>query len=256
MRAAGPLPYDGSGALSFMESNPPSADGPRHVSSLMTARLGHDLRVVLEIMSRCTDSLCQCLAAAADDPDFIELDGAIDNAFTLARELIGLGRPRPDAGPSVLDVNEVVSEVMRVLARITGPLVRFDVQLNAPAPLVEAEPAQLEWVLFNLISNSRDAMPDGGSVTIKTAMTDPQSMQRQRHYVRLTISDTGGGATELAQTRMFEPFFTSKEGRSGLGLTSGAMIVRSLKGWLHVESALGAGTTVDIYLPILEPLSV
>ena len=211
---------------------------------------------MLEIMSRCTESLRQRLATAGDDPDFTELDGAIDSAYTLARELVSLGRPQPAVGPSVLDVNEVVTEVMSVLRRITGPLVQFDVQLNAPAPLVEAEPAQLEWVLFNLISNSRDAMPHGGTVTIRTAMTDPPSMPRPRHFVRLTISDTGGGATEFAQTRMFEPFFTTKEGQSGLGLTSAAMIVRSLKGWLHMESALGAGTTVDIYLPILEPRSV
>jgi signal transduction histidine kinase len=239
-----------------MESNPPSADGPRHVSSLMTARLGHDLRVMLDIMSRCTESLRQRFAAAGDDPDVIELNGAIDNAFHLARELIGLGRPQPAVGPSVLDVNDVVSQAMSVLERITRPLVQFDVQLNAPAPLVEAEAAQLEWVLFNVISNSRDAMPHGGTVTIRTAITDPQSMPRQRHYVRLTISDTGGGSTEFTQTRMFEPFFTTKEGRSGLGLTSAAMIVRSLKGWLHMESALGVGTTVDIYLPILEPFSL
>jgi len=256
MRAAGARQYDRSRTPSFMEPNPPSADGPRHVSSLMTARLGHDLRVILEIMSRCSESLRQRFAAAGDDPDFIELDGAIDNAFNLTRELIGLGRPQPAIGPSVVDVNDIVTEVMSVLERITGPLVRFDVQLNAPAPLVEAEPAQLEWVLFNLISNSRDAMPQGGTLTIRTATTDPQSMPSQRHYVRLTISDTGGGATEFAQTRMFEPFFTTKEGRSGLGLTSAAMIVRSLKGWLHMESALGVGTTVDIYLPLLEPRSV
>jgi signal transduction histidine kinase len=244
-------------ASSFMESNQPSAgDGPRHVSSLTTARLGHDLRVMLEIMSRCTESLRQRFATAADDPDFIELDGAIDSAFHLARELIGLARPQPAVGPSVLDVNDVVTQVMSVLERITGPHVQFDAQLNASAPLVEAEAAQLEWVLFNLISNSRDAMPLGGTITIRTAMTDPQSMPRQRHYVRLTIIDTGGGATEFAQTRMFEPFFTTKEGRSGLGLTSAAMIVRSLKGWLHMESALGVGTTVDIYLPVLEPFSV
>jgi signal transduction histidine kinase len=211
---------------------------------------------MLEIMSRCSESLRQRFAAAQDDPDVIELDGAIDSAFHLARELIGLARPQPTVGPSVLDVNDVVTQVMSVLERITGPLVKFDAQLNAPTPLVEAEAAQLEWVLFNLISNSRDAMPHGGTVTIRTAMTDPQSMPRQRHYVRLTISDTGGGATEFAQTRMFEPFFTTKEGRSGLGLTSAAMIVRSLKGWLHMESALGVGTTVDIYLPILEPFSL
>ena len=210
---------------------------------------------MLEIISRCTESLRQRFAEAQDDPDFIELDGAIDSAFHLARELIGLARPQPTVGPSVLDVNDVVTQVMSVLQRITGPQVQFDVQLNAPPPLVEAEAAQLEWVLFNLISNSRDAMPHGGTVTIRTAMTDPQSMPRQRHYVRLTISDTGGGATEFAQTRMFEPFFTTKEGRSGLGLTSAAMIVRSLKGWLHMESALGVGTTIDIYLPILEPFS-
>jgi len=210
---------------------------------------------MLEIISRCTESLRQRFAETQDDPDFIELDGAIDSAFHLARELIGLARPQPTVGPSVLDVNDVVTQVMSVLQRITGPQVQFDVQLNAPPPLVEAEAAQLEWVLFNLISNSRDAMPHGGTVTIRTAMTDPQSMPRQRHYVRLTISDTGGGATEFAQTRMFEPFFTTKEGRSGLGLTSAAMIVRSLKGWLHMESALGVGTTIDIYLPILEPFS-
>jgi two-component system, cell cycle sensor histidine kinase and response regulator CckA len=210
---------------------------------------------MLEIISRCTESLRQRFAETQDDPDFIELDGAIDSAFHLARELIGLARPQPTVGPSVLDVNDVVTQVMSVLQRITGPQVQFDVQLNAPPPLVEAEAAQLEWVLFNLISNSRDAMPHGGTVTIRTAMTDPQSMPRQRHYVRLTISDTGRGATEFAQTRVFEPFFTTKEGRSGLGLTSAAMIVRSLKGWLHMESALGVGTTIDIYLPILEPFS-
>ena len=198
------------------------------------------------------DSLKQRLASGESaDRELMELDGAIDSAFHIGRELVALGRPSAHA-PAVVDVNEVASQLEGVLTRVLGPGIEISFQLEAADSLVEAEAVQLEWVFLNLAANSREAMPNGGKLTIRTVSLDRQIgvPPRLQRFVRLTVSDTGHGLFGDARLRAFDPFFSTREGASGLGLTSVAMIVRSFHGWLHIDSS-DLGTGIHIHLPAL-----
>jgi two-component system cell cycle sensor histidine kinase/response regulator CckA len=188
---------------------------------------------------------------SATDPDserdLVELDGAIDSAFHIARELITMDEPR--SGQAVVaDVNELVVQLEGVLARLLGDHIRMSLRLDAVDGMVEAETVQLEWVLLNLAANSRDAMPDGGLFEIRTA-----SVKRRSDgvpYIRVTITDSGPGMPEDVRGRAFEPFASTREGGSGFGLTSVALIVRRFRGWIDIESDT-TGTSVHIHLPAL-----
>ena len=226
------------------------------VSALVTVRLGSDLRSLLRLMSKSVDSLRQRLASGeSTDRDFIELEGAIDSAFHISRELIAVGEPsRLDR--SVVDINELVAQLEGVLTRVLGPNIRVALRLEASDSLVQAEAVQLEWVFLNLASNSRDAMPNGGSFTVHTTSVDrPAGMPaRMQRFVRVTVADTGHGLFGEARTRALDPFFSTKEGAPGLGLTSVAMIVRNFQGWLHIETD-SSGTSIHIHLPALGPIT-
>ena len=222
------------------------------VSALVTVRLGSDLRALLRLMSNSVDSLKQRLAAGeSTDDDFIELEGAIDSAFHISRELISVGEPsRLDR--SVVDINELIAQLEGVLTRVLGPDVHLALRFEAIEPLVQAEAVQLEWVFLNLAGNSRDAMPNGGHFLIQTTSVDRVmgTPPRKRRFVRVTVTDSGHGLFGDARTRAFDPFFSTKEGGPGLGLTSVAMIVRSFQGWLHIETA-PSGTSIHIHFPVL-----
>lgn len=223
------------------------------VSTLSTVRLGNDLRVLLRLMSNCVQSLRQRTAAAHAERDFVELEGAIDSAFSIARELIATG-VTPAGQVAVADVNEVVLQMQGVLARILGDTIRVTLRLDAVDGMVEVEAVQLEWVLLNLAANSRDAMPDGGLLQIHTAAVTRHRVEQARDvtYIRVTITDTGHGLSEDVYARAFEPFITTREDRAGLGLTSVALIVRRFRGLLDIESDR-TGTRIHIYLPALSP---
>jgi len=225
------------------------------VSALVTVRLGSDLRALLRLMSNLADSLRQQVAAAeSTERDFIELEGAIDSAFHISRELIAVGEPsRLDH--AVVDVNELVAQLEGVLARVLGPQVRLTLRLEATAAIVQAEAVQLEWVFLNLAANSKDAMPNGGNFLVHTVSVDRPvgTPSRTQRFVRVTVTDTGHGLFGDARTRALDPFFSTKEGAAGLGLTSVAMIVRNHQGWLHIESD-HSGTSIHINLPALGPI--
>lgn len=198
------------------------------------------------------DSLKRRLAEGeSPEREFIELEGAIDSAFHVSRELIGLGQPAT-LEPSVVDVNELVSQLEGVLRGVLGPQIDVTLRLEALETIVQAEAVQLEWALLNLAANSREAMPDGGTFTIHTSSADRQIgvPSRTQRYVRVTITDTGHGLFGDARAHAFEPFFSTKEGAAGLGLTSVAMIVRNFQGWLHIESD-NTGTRIHVHLPTL-----
>ena len=226
------------------------------VSALVTVRLGSDLRALLRLMSNLADSLRQQVAAAeSTERDFIELEGAIDSAFHISRELIAVGEPsRLDH--AVVDVNELVAQLEGVLARVLGPQVRLTLRLEATAAIVQAEAVQLEWVFLNLAANSKDAMPNGGNFLVHTVSVDRPvgTPSRTQRFVRVTVTDTGHGLFGDARTRALDPFFSTKEGAAGLGLTSVAMIVRNYQGWLHIESD-PSGTSIHINLPALGPIT-
>jgi signal transduction histidine kinase len=202
-------------------------------------------------MSMSVDSLKRRVAAGeSTDEEFIELEGAIESARHVSRELIAVGQPALER--SVVDVNQLVAQLEGVLTRVLGSTIDVTLRLEALETVVEAHAVQLEWVFLNLAANSREAMPDGGTFAIETSSADRQigSPSRTQRYVRVTISDTGHGLFGDARAHAFEPFFSTKEGAAGLGLTSVAMIVRNYQGWLHIESD-HTGTRIHIHLPTL-----
>ena len=229
-------------------------------SPLTVVQLANDLRNLLGVMTNCVDSLRRRVAGEAAEADFAELEGAIDNAFCISRELAAPGGAAPGIICGVVDVNELVTQAQGVLERVLGEDIHLSLDLGATAPFVAADPVQLEWIILNLVANARDAMPHGGVASIETRSMahwmDERTTgeRRSQPFVRLTLNDVGAGMKADVQNRAFDPFFTTKRGRLGLGLTSAMLTVRRLGGWLHLESTPGVGSHFHVYLPALTTL--
>lgn len=190
-----------------------------------------------------------------------EIKAAAHRAASITSQLLAFSRKQL-MKPQLLDLNDVVSRLTKMLAPLIGEDVRLELSL-CPEPLrIEADPAQLEQALVNLAINSRDAMPQGGVLRMETAKVELDEKYAQEHggevepgtYARLTISDTGLGMDQETIRHIFEPFFTTKErGKgTGLGLSTVYGIVKQVGGHIWVYSKPGIGTSFKIYLPCLE----
>jgi PAS domain S-box-containing protein len=180
-----------------------------------------------------------------------------ERATKLTKQLLSFSR-REFAEPQVLDLNQVVGDLSRMLKRIIGEDIDLVTDLADDLWLIEIDPSQMDQVLMNLVLNARDAMPDGGTLTIRTANTVLDEAYAAAHvdarlgrHVLLTISDTGMGIDDEAKAHLFEPFFTTKQmGQgTGLGLSTVFGIVTQNGGHIRVESEPGQGATFQILLP-------
>lgn len=181
-----------------------------------------------------------------------------ERAAGLTQQLLAFSR-RTMIEPKVLDLNEIVDQIARLLRRLIGENITLVTALGPGPSRVRADPCQVEQVVMNLAINARDAMPDGGRLTIETREIGLDSDEAAFHpglvpgrYVRLTVADTGCGMTDEVKARIFEPFFTTKEvGKgTGLGLATVYGIVKAYGGHIGVDSQVGIGTTFRILLPI------
>ena len=186
-----------------------------------------------------------------------EISDAADRAASLTRHLMSFGSRRL-MQPQPLDLNEVVAAVVKMLRRLIGEHIVLETRYAQEALPVFADVSMLEQVLVNLAVNSRDAMSNGGRLTLKTSSVRVGKSEalHSRHgrpgqYARLSVSDTGAGIPAELLPRIFEPFFTTKElGKgTGLGLSTVLNIVEEHRGWIEVESHVGIGTTFNLYLP-------
>jgi CheY-like chemotaxis protein len=190
--------------------------------------------------------------------DLQEIQKAGARAASLTRQLLAFSRKQL-LQPRVLDLNAILAGLEPMLRRLISEDIRL---VTRPAPelgRVSADAGQIEQVLVNLAVNARDAMPDGGTVTIETSDVELDAEFGRRRganvppgrYVRLAVSDTGVGMDESTRSRIFEPFFTTKEvGKgTGLGLSTVYGIVKQSNGFIWVSSRPGEGTTFEVHLP-------
>jgi PAS domain S-box-containing protein len=224
------------------------AGGVAHdFNNLLSVIFGHS-----EILAESSLSKKQLLESVA------EINQAAVHAAGLTRQLLAFGR-RQVVEPRVLDIGSLVAESRNLLRRVIGEDLKLTVNSSPALSRVCVDPGQINQVLMNLALNARDAMPQGGELTIETRDVDfegksttVETKTRPGRYVLVTVADTGCGMTPEVQARIFEPFFSTKGESRGLGLSVVDGIVKQNGGLLTVASRPSVGTTISIYLPTVE----
>jgi two-component system cell cycle sensor histidine kinase/response regulator CckA len=224
--------------------------------------IAHDFNNVLSAIMMANDFLLN--AHKPTDPSFQDIMQIKQNATraaTLVRQLLAFSR-RQTLRPQVLDLGDALSDLTMLLRRLIGEKVKLDLVHSRDLWPVKVDVSQFEQVIVNLAVNARDAMPDGGKLTVRTANVTPEESAQLAHkgmpaadYVRIAISDTGTGIPADIVDKIFEPFFSTKEvGKgTGLGLSTVYGIVKQTGGFVYVNSEEGKGTTFDIFLPRHRP---
>jgi two-component system cell cycle sensor histidine kinase/response regulator CckA len=206
--------------------------------------IAHDFNNLLTAISGYSEFLSDGLEDERLRRHADEIRKAAARAASLTGQLLAFSR-RQVLQPRVLDLNAVVSDMDMMLRRLIGEDIELVTFLDLDVGRVKADPTQVEQVIVNLAVNARDAMPNGGSVTIET--TDVET--DDGWFVELRMTDTGIGMTELERQQLFDPFFTTKEGGTGLGLATVYGIVEQSGGTIEVQSAPGMGSSFRIWLP-------
>jgi len=226
----------------------------------LASGVAHDFNNLLTVILGFAELLAgDSTVTTTHKKDVGEIIKAAQRASGLTKQLLAFGRQQV-LHATALDANSLISDMTDMLGRLIGEHIDVSLALAPNLPLALADRGQLEQVLMNLIVNARDAMPDGGSLTIETTDVELENssfhdeVMMHGHYVMLAITDTGAGMTNDTKKRLFEPFFTTKErGKgTGLGLSTTYGIVKQSNGYIWVYSELGRGTTFKVYLPCVE----
>jgi len=222
--------------------------------------VAHDFNNLLTVIMSYSSLLLADAAPDATDRDDIQaISDAAARAAGLTRQLLAFSRKQVLQLQAV-NVNAIVTDIEKMLRRLIGEDISLSTHLDPDLALISADPGQLEQVLLNLAVNARDAMPDGGALTLTTDNADLSEEHSNRHmgaapgkYIMLAVTDTGTGMTKEVQQRLFEPFYTTKgAGKgTGLGLATVHGIVKQLGGDVYVYSEVGHGTTFKVYFPHL-----
>ena len=226
--------------------------------------IAHDFNNLLTVILGETEL---ALKGPADEipASLAEIHRAGERAAVLTRQLLAFSR-RQLVEPTVFSVNEMTLDLEKMLTRLIGEHIELVSRPNADVVTVRADRGQIEQVMVNLVVNARDAMPNGGQITIETvtvrldaAYTLTRTDVTPGEYVLISVSDTGHGMTAEVQSHLFEPFFTTKDRSrgTGLGLATSYGIVKQSGGHIAAYSEPGVGTTMRVYLPrVYEPQDV
>jgi PAS domain S-box-containing protein len=228
--------------------------------------VAHDFNNLLMVVKGHAEMLLDRLPGASADrqsparQNVEQIQQAAERAAALTRQLLAFSRMQV-LQPRVLDLNEVVAGMIQMVSRVIGANIELAFLPGANLGRVKADPSQIEQVALNLVVNARDAMPEGGRLTIETSNVQLDRDYATEHavvdpgpYVMLTVSDSGIGMDAATQARIFEPFFTTKsQGRgTGLGLATVYGVVKQSGGYVWVYSEVGHGTTFKVYLPMVQ----
>jgi len=223
--------------------------------------VAHDFNNLLTAILGYSDLILRRLDAHDPlKPEVLEIRKAAEQAAALTGQLLAFSR-KQILQPRVINLNDVVRRVERMLQRLIGEHIELVLDLDPALGVIRADPAQMEQVVVNLAINARDAMPRGGRLVIRTGTAQLDQSFIREHlgaqtgiYATLTVSDSGEGMDGETMSHLFEPFFTTKEQGcgTGLGLATVYGIVKQSEGYIWVDSEPGHGTTFTIYLPLVE----
>ena len=230
----------------------------------LSGGLAHDFNNMLCVISGHTEILSERMELNdVAIRSLAQVRKATDSAAALTRQLLAFSR-KQFFHPRTMNLNAIVLETERLLERLIGEHIEFFTSLDPTLGHVHIDPVQIEQVLVNLALNARDAMEHGGKLTIQTSNASFKESQGSKSsiippgkYALLAVTDTGCGMDEETQSRLFEPFYTTKElGKgTGLGLATVYGIVKQSGGFVWVYSELGRGTTFKVYLPLVDGIA-
>jgi PAS domain S-box-containing protein len=225
----------------------------------LASGVAHDFNNILMSVMGSADLLL--MDVIDNDPvraEIIEIKQSVERGAGLTRQLLAFSRRQPTRS-GLFALGDVVGGMETMLRRLIGPEIDFQIVRNPTPVMVVADPAQIQQVILNLVINARDAMPEGGRLTVTVedvelddAAAVVNAEGRTGRYARLSVADTGTGMDEQTRAKLFEPFFTTKEqGKgTGLGLSIVYGIVKQSTGYIAVASERGRGATFLIYLPL------
>jgi two-component system, cell cycle sensor histidine kinase and response regulator CckA len=225
----------------------------------LSGGIAHDFNNLLGIIIGYAEILQESAGNCPPDRECVdEILRSGHRAASLTRQLLAFSRQQV-LEPKIIDLNGIVADMEKLLRRVIGEDIELEASPERGLKTVKADQGQLEQVLLNLAVNARDAMPNGGRLTITTRNVSMAELDVQQYsypfkpgqYVQLTVTDTGIGMDSVTQARIFEPFFTTKEkGKgTGLGLSTVYGVVKQSDGYIETYSEVGKGTTFTVYLP-------
>lgn len=224
----------------------------------LASGIAHDFNNVLNTLYTCTQLLGTQVATGFGETLLESARKAVAQGEELSSRLVNFARPR-DTEIAAINVNNCITDMTEMLSRTLGSKIRLETSLDANLWPARVDCHQLEIALLNLVINSRDAMPDGGLLSIATRNIGSSSGQGTGHdeLVEISISDTGCGMSKEVAAKATTAFFTTKPiGRgTGLGLSMVAETIRSMHGDIKIQSELGVGTNIVLTLPKFESLS-
>lgn len=232
--------------------------GKMEVMGAIVSAVVHDFKNALCVMNLSTDSLKGLKNLPTDASKYIQcLTKSQEHANSIVQPLLAFSRKQTVSIKSVLDLNEIVSSMVKLLQKLMGERIKVKVSSSLPCAPIVADHGKIDQIILNLAINARDAMPDGGMFEIKIDRVSVDELPKKPEkiindkYIRISFTDSGTGIPPNILPKIFEPFFTTKDvGKgTGLGLSNVKQIVNEHDGVIEVKSEYGKGATFHIYFP-------